>query len=73
MDNNTTKPYLDRMHEECKQLKERIDKLAGFIHESDIFKGLPRRKQILMEQQFHAMALYEHILAERITLEEQDN
>lgn len=70
MDNNKT--YLDRMHEEHAQLKERIDKLAAFIQSNDIFKGLTRHKQILMEQQFHAMALYEYILAERIELEEKE-
>lgn len=62
--------YLDRMHEEEMQLKERIDKLTGFVTSNETFKTLSHKKQTLLLRQLDAMRVYEYILAERINLEE---
>lgn len=69
MDNNDNKTYLDRMHEEETQLKERIDKLSTFITQNNKFKGLPLQKRQLLIHQLDAMKLYEYFLAKRIALE----
>lgn len=64
------KTYLDRMHDEEVQLKERIDKLTAFTTSNETFKTLPHKKQTLLLRQLDAMRVYEYILAERISLEE---
>lgn len=68
---NNNKTYLDRMHEEHAQLKERINKLQTFIQSNDIFKTLPLGKRVLMIHQLSAMTLYANFLHERINLEEE--
>ncbi|MDY5968679.1 MAG: hypothetical protein SPJ13_01505 [Bacteroidales bacterium] len=72
MDNNTTKPYLDRMIDEEKQLGERIEKLRVFILKNDLFHSLSQQKKNLMKGQLHAMMLYQHFLRERINLEDSN-
>lgn len=64
--------YLNRMYEEEKQLKERIDKLTAFIQYNKTFMTLPANKRTKLEQQLESMQIYEHILAERISLEQRE-
>lgn len=64
--------YLDRMYDEEQQLKERIDKLTGFINSNVTFTTLPTEKRSKLVQQLDAMRNYEHILAERISLEQKE-
>lgn len=63
--------YLDRMYDEEKELKERIDKLTGFINSNVTFTTLPVDKRSKLIQQLEAMRSYEHILSERISLEQK--
>lgn len=63
--------YLDRMYDEEKELKERIVKLENFIKSNVTYRSLPTNKRIKLEQQLESMRTYEHILAERISLEQK--
>lgn len=70
MDNTIERVYLphqQRVIEEEKELKNRLDKLQEFIVNSDVFKQLPPIEQNLMNQQYYHMKLYWALLQERIS------
>jgi hypothetical protein len=58
--------FLERMHEELKQLKEKKDKLSDFIDNNSKFKELSNIQRILLINQFNAMDLYYFALESRI-------
>jgi len=60
--------YIDRMVNECEELKDKIEKLNRFFS-TPIFNGLPERKKVLMESQHGLMIEYVEVLEERIKLE----
>ncbi len=58
--------FVERMHEELKQLKEKKDKLNDFIDNNLKFKELSNIQRILLINQFNAMDLYYFALESRI-------
>lgn len=58
--------HVDRMKEEHKELKEKLDKLNAFIHSNEIFKTLDDLEQARMIKQAGFMESYLSILASRI-------
>lgn len=59
-------PHQVRMLEEASQLKERLDKITGFIRENELFHSLSAREQKRMRVQCAAMEIYFMVLSERI-------
>ena len=59
-------PHEQRMIEEAVQLKERLDKLSGFITANELFHSLSAREQKRMRMQCAAMEIYFLALSERI-------
>jgi hypothetical protein len=59
-------PHQQRMLEEAAQLKDRLDKLTGFIRDNELFHSLPEREQKRMRMQCAAMEIYFLVLSERI-------
>lgn len=62
--------FLDRLRIELAELSDKQNKLNKFF-DTDIFKGLPKQKQTLLQAQFGAMLAYSQILVERIRIEEE--
>lgn len=62
--------FLDRLRIELMELSDKQDKLNKFF-DTEIFKGLPKQKQTLLQAQFGAMLAYSQILVERIRIEEK--
>lgn len=58
--------YVQRMQDELSELGVRLEALAKFINESDIFKTLDADEKFLMEQQRIAMDRYYDMLKRRI-------
>jgi len=58
--------FLERMHEERDQLKEKIDKLNDFIENNEKFNELSNIQRILLVNQFNAMEMYYYALDSRI-------
>ena len=61
-------PYQDRVITELHEVRERLDKLLAFIHdtETDTFKNLPDQDRKLMILQGASMATYIFILEQRV-------
>ena len=62
--------YVERMIEEQKNLKEKIDKLEKFIN-SDDCKKLSVQKQFLLELQYAYMVSYNSVLIKRIEIDKE--
>lgn len=58
--------YVQRIQDELSELGVRLEALAKFINESDIFKTLDADEKFLMEQQRIAMDRYYDMLKRRI-------
>ena len=58
--------FLERIHEEKDQLKEKIDKLNDFIENNEKFNELSNIQRILLVNQFNAMEMYYYALDSRI-------
>ena len=63
--------FLDRLHIEFTELSNKQDKLEMFF-DTDIFEGLPKHKQVLLQAQYGVMLAYSQILVERIRVEEEE-
>lgn len=60
-------PHQDRVIEEQRELKQKLDALGAFITgKPDVFLRLPLAEQDLMHRQHAAMTAYSDILVERI-------
>jgi hypothetical protein len=58
--------FLERMHEEKDQLKEKLIKLDDFIENNEKFNELSDIQRILLINQFNAMEMYHYALDSRI-------
>lgn len=58
--------HVDRMKEEHKELKTKVDALNKFIHGNDTFKTLCDLEQARMIKQAGFMESYLHVLEARI-------
>lgn len=59
--------FIERMQEEEKQLRERMEKLEAFFS-TETFQGLHNFERVLLEEQYHAMQAYWRLLNKRIAL-----
>ena len=64
--------FLDRLEIELTELSNKQDKLNKFF-DTDVFKGMPKQKQTMLQAQFGAMLAYSQILVERIRVEKEWN
>lgn len=60
------KPWQQKVIDECKQLTDRIVKLAGFMLKDPVYATLPAEEQNRLKLQFLMMRSYRMILKERI-------
>lgn len=67
------KEYVQRMHIELAELKERIDKLDKFLKTNPIVNTLSAEQRTLMNVQLQAMKTYHKVLNRRIEIEEEQN
>lgn len=67
------KEYVQRMHIELAELKERIDKLDKFLKTNPIVNTLSAEQRTLMIVQLQAMKTYHKVLNRRIEIEEEEN
>lgn len=67
------KEYVQRMHIELAELKERIDKLDKFLKTNPIVNTLSAEQRTLMSVQLKAMKTYHKVLNRRIEIEEEQN
>lgn len=67
------KEYVQRMHIELAELKERIDKLDKFLKTNPIVNTLSAEQRTLMGVQLQAMKTYHKVLNRRIEIEEEQN
>lgn len=58
--------HIERMKDEHKELKKKIDSLNAFIHSNDIFKSLDDLEQARMIKQSGFMESYLSVLESRI-------
>lgn len=58
--------HVERMKQEHKELKQKIDALNAFIHSNDIFGTLPDLEQARMIKQAGFMESYLSVLGSRI-------
>lgn len=58
--------FLERIHEEKDQLKEKLDKLNDFIENNAKFNELSNIQRVLLVNQFNAMEMYFYALESRI-------
>lgn len=67
------KEYVQRMHIELAELKERIDKLDKFLKTNPIVNTLSAEQRTLMRVQLQAMKTYHKVLNGRIEIKEEQN
>lgn len=60
-------PHAQRVIDEKRELDERLTKLTAFL-DSEGSRKLGKRDQQLMRMQQDAMAIYSHVLGERLAL-----
>jgi negative regulator of genetic competence, sporulation and motility len=64
--NKSMSTFLERIHEEKDQLKEKLDKLDDFIENNLKFNELSNIQRILLVNQFNAMKMYFYALSSRV-------